>query len=254
MGQGVFTNVARGFKVIYYSNASGFTSPTWTDSSGDGYSSTVTPGNVPPCVTTPASRSITSTTAILGGDVTSNGGATVTALGVVYAPADTNSYPQIGGTGVTKVTGKGTSGVFVINVSGLTQGKAYSFAAYATNSVGTAYSVTGSFIAGGPSVTSPTCSSVTSTTATLGGDVISNGGNSVTAHGVVYVLTSINTPPQIGGTDVTNVIGTGNSGVFTVNVPGLAPNTSYTFAAYATNSQGTDYSETGTFTTPASSP
>ena len=43
--------------------------------------------------------------------------------------------------------------------------------------------------------------------------------------------------------------GTGTTGVFTVNVSGLTPDTDYSYAAYATNSVGVSYSVTGSFTT-----
>ena len=90
-----------------------------------------------PSVTTPTAVEVTSNSAILGGTVTGDGDAPVTSLGVVYAPTATNSNPQIGVPGVTNVPGTGTSGVFTVDVSNLLSGTAYSFAAYATNSVGT---------------------------------------------------------------------------------------------------------------------
>lgn len=43
MGTGVFSNVHSGFSVYYGSGASGFTSPTWTDSAGDTYPASVEP-------------------------------------------------------------------------------------------------------------------------------------------------------------------------------------------------------------------
>ena len=98
-----------------------------------------------PTVDTPTAASVTATTATLGGNVSSDGGAAITVIGVVYAPTAVNSTPQIGGTGVSTATGSGTTGVFTVNVSGLTPGTYYTFAAYATNSVGTSYSVIGSF-------------------------------------------------------------------------------------------------------------
>lgn len=105
-------------------------------------------------------------------------------------------------------------------------------------------------IAVAPVVTTPTSASIAATSATLGGRVVSNGGATVTALGVVYSVTSTNASPQIGGTGVTNVTGTGSSGVFTVNATGLAPGVQYSFAAYATNSVGTTYtSPVSTFTT-----
>ena len=98
-----------------------------------------------PTVDTPTATSVTTTTATLGGNVSSDGGAATTGVGVVYAPTVINSTPQIGGTGVNIANRTGTTGVFTVNVSGLTPGTDYSYAAYATNSVGISYSVTGGF-------------------------------------------------------------------------------------------------------------
>jgi hypothetical protein len=109
-----------------------------------GASSSITPATVP-TVTTPSSASITAIAATLGGNVTSDGGAAVGEIGVVYSPAAANDNPRIGGTGVTTLSGTGTTGVFTVSVDILTPGNAYSFAAYAINSMGTAYSPVGSF-------------------------------------------------------------------------------------------------------------
>jgi hypothetical protein len=113
---------------------------------------TITPGaanssvsTTAPVLASPTGTGITGTAATLGGDVTSDGGAAVTARGVVYAATATNANPEIGGAGVTQAAGTGTTGVFTVNVTGLTPGTAYSFKAYATNSVGTAYTVAGTF-------------------------------------------------------------------------------------------------------------
>ena len=56
-----------------------------------------------------------------------------------------NSNPQLGGAGVSVATGPGLTGVFSVNVSGLTPGTDYSYAAYASNSVGAGFSAVGSF-------------------------------------------------------------------------------------------------------------
>jgi hypothetical protein len=126
-----------------------------------------------PTVTTPTSASVTASTATLGGNVTSDGAATVTARGVVYAPTATNSNPRIGGTGVTSVAGTGTTGVFTVAASSLTAGTAYTFAAYATNAVGTTYSSTGTFTTSAASGLTLTVSSFTRTsiTLTIGGTI-----------------------------------------------------------------------------------
>ncbi len=100
-----------------------------------------------------------------------------------------------------------------------------------------------------PTVTTPTSASIVNTTATLGGDVTSDGGAAITARGVVWSVDATNNNPTIGGGGVTNVVGTGTTGVFTVNATGLPPNTLIAYRAYATNSVGTTYTTATTFTT-----
>jgi hypothetical protein len=97
--------------------------------------------------TTPASSSIRTTIATLGGEVTADGGAAITARGVVYSHTATNSDPQVGASGVTNLPTTGTTGVFSVNATALTPGAAYSFKAYATNSAGTSYSTADTFTA-----------------------------------------------------------------------------------------------------------
>ena len=113
--------------------------------SGAAYVFTGLGASTVPIVAAPTSTQVTTTTATLGGNVTNDGGATVTARGVVFAETATNNNPQLGGTGVSNVTGTGTIGDFTVAIGSLSPGTAYSFAAYATNGVGTGYSVTGSF-------------------------------------------------------------------------------------------------------------
>ena len=98
-----------------------------------------------PTVSTPTSAAVTATTATLGGNVTADGGATITERGVVYAATSTNSDPLIGDTGVTKVTTTGTTGVFTVPVSTLSAGTGYSYKAYAINSRGTSYTSVATF-------------------------------------------------------------------------------------------------------------
>lgn len=98
-------------------------------------------------------------------------------------------------------------------------------------------------------VTSPTSTGITATSATLGGNVTSDGGATITARGVVISQTSVNSSPQLGGSGVTNLTTTGTTGVFTLNAGSLSGSTAYSFRAYATNASGTAYSSTATFTT-----
>ncbi|OFX22654.1 MAG: hypothetical protein A2033_10645 [Bacteroidetes bacterium GWA2_31_9] len=86
-----------------------------------------------PVLTTTEAYSITSTTALSGGNITSNGGAAVTARGVCWSispnPTTADNY-------TTNGTGTGT---FTSNLTGLTLGTTYYVRSYATNGIGTAY-------------------------------------------------------------------------------------------------------------------
>ena len=106
---------------------------------------TTAPRATSPVVTTPTSASVLATSATLGGDVTADGGSAITERGVVYSLTATNADPLISGTGVTKVTAAGTTGVFTAPITGLTASSGYSFKAYATNGIGTTYTSVGTF-------------------------------------------------------------------------------------------------------------
>lgn len=92
-----------------------------------------------PTVTTSSISNITSTSSTSGGNVTSNGGSTVTARGVCWS---TNHNPTISNSKTTDGTGNGS---FTSNISGLVENTTYYVRAYATNSQGTAYGNEGSF-------------------------------------------------------------------------------------------------------------
>ncbi|MCX6854862.1 MAG: MBG domain-containing protein [Verrucomicrobia bacterium] len=112
---------------------------TFTGSTANHTLALVAAPPTPQTVSTPTSASITSSTASLGGHVTSEGDATITERGVVYAATATNNNPSIGGTGVTRVTASGTTSIFMASVTGLSGGTGYSFKAYATSALGTSY-------------------------------------------------------------------------------------------------------------------
>lgn len=98
-----------------------------------------------PTVSSPTSDSVTSSTAVLGGDVTDDGGEIITERGVVYSLTSVNNDPEIGGVGVTKVSTGGTTGVFTVAVSDLVAESEYTFKAYAINSEGIGYSSADTF-------------------------------------------------------------------------------------------------------------
>ncbi|MCC3155386.1 Ig-like domain-containing protein [Hymenobacter sp. BT770] len=95
---------------------------------------------VAPTVTTAAATTVSATSAVLGGNVTADGGATVTDRGVVYST--TNTTPTTSDTKVPNGTGIGT---FSQTVTGLATTTTYYVRAYAINSVGTSYGSAVSF-------------------------------------------------------------------------------------------------------------
>ena len=108
-----------------------------------------------PTIVAPTVASLTNTTAVLGGNITADGGYAILERGVVYALASVNPNPQIGGVGVTQVVASGASvGQFTVNATNLTQGLVYVFAPYATISLGTRYTSPPQTFVPGPVVVS----------------------------------------------------------------------------------------------------
>jgi PKD repeat protein len=246
-GTGSFTSYIYGLNpgTTYYVRAYA------TNSNGTSYGSNVSfttdPASTTPIVTTNSVSSITSTSAVCGGTVTSDGGATVTARGVCWS---TSSNPTTSNSKTNNGTGTGS---FTGSISGLNPGTTYYVRAYATNSNGTSYGSNVSFTtypaSTTPTVTTNSVSSITSTSAVCGGTVTSDGGATVTARGVCWNTSS---NPTTSNSKTNNGTGTGS---FTGSIPGLNPGTTYYVRAYATNSKGTSYGSNVSFTTnPASTP
>ena len=86
-----------------------------------------------PTLNTILASSITASSVETGGDVTSNGGASITSRGIVWS---TSSNPSV--LDNASVSGTGT-GSFTFNITGLSANTNYYIRAYATNRVGTSY-------------------------------------------------------------------------------------------------------------------
>ena len=99
----------------------------------DAFVTKITAYAVLPMVITRAVTSITATSALSGGNVTSDGGAAVTARGVCWS---TSPNPTTADNHTTDGTG---TGAFTSLIAGLTPKTTYYVRAYATNSIGTAY-------------------------------------------------------------------------------------------------------------------
>ncbi|MFN6388824.1 MAG: DUF1566 domain-containing protein, partial [Bacteroidota bacterium] len=188
---------------------------------------------------TTAATSITSTTAISGGNITSDGGSPITARGVVWS---TSAVPT---TSDSKTTDAGTTGTFTSNLTGLTAGTLYYVRSYATNAVNTVYGTQISFTTlSPPTIASTTAAtSITSTTAISGGNITSDGGSPITARGVVW---STSADPTTSDSKTPTA---GTTGTFTSNLTGLTGGTLYYVRAYATNAANTVYGDQISFTT-----
>ncbi len=182
--------------------------------------------------------SVTSSSAVTGGDVTADGGAPVTSRGVCWS---TTFNPVIA---INKTVDGAGAGKFSSSISGLTDKTTYHVRAYATNAAGTAYGGDSSFTTlGTPVVITSEVLNVTSSSASSGGVVTADGGDSVTARGVCWGTTVDPTTDNLHTNDGAGL------GEFISTVTGLAPGTPYHLRAYATNSIGTAYGADRFFTT-----
>jgi uncharacterized protein (TIGR02145 family) len=216
-----------------------------TNSIGTGYGNELSFTTIPvlvPTLTTAAISSFTQTTAVSGGNITADGGGFVTARGVCWS---TTADPTTADSKTT--TGSGT-GVFVSNITGLIPNTLYHVRAFATNSKGTGYGEDVQFTTSAvafATLTTTTATTLTQTTAVTGGNVTADGGGIVTARGVCFATTTTPT------TASTTVPGGSGTGVFTSNLTGLLPATTYYVRAYAINAAGTAYGNEISFTTTA---
>lgn len=188
---------------------------------------------------------IAMTTAVSGGTISFDGAANVTDRGVCWS---TTANPTANLT--TRTTDGTGSGTFVSNISGLTAGVLYHVRAFATNSVGTAYgsdvTFTTSTTASVPNVTTGSITAIVLTTATGGGNVVSDGGANVSVRGVCWSTTA---NPTFSSPHTSDGSGTGT---YTSSITGLTLGTTYHVRAYAYNSSGYGYGSDVTFTTLAS--
>jgi hypothetical protein len=122
-------------------------------------------------VSTTSASSITMNSAIAGGNVTSDGGSTVTARGVCWG---TSANPTIAGSHISTSSG---TGVFTNSISGLTANTLYHICAYATNANGTFYGDDLTFMTLCAVYTLPFTESFTNTTIPNCWTQIDNSGN-----------------------------------------------------------------------------
>ncbi|MCX6145943.1 MAG: hypothetical protein NTW25_01645 [Candidatus Kapabacteria bacterium] len=228
-GTGAFTSALTGLSLntTYYVRAYA------TNSVGTSYGSEVSFTTLDiPTLTTTAISALTGATAISGGSVSNDGGASVTARGVVW---NTSTSPTIA---LTTKTSNGTGlGAFVSSLTAMSYVTTYYVRAYATNSVGTAYGNEVSFITNASSVVrTMDVFYLTSAKAFVSGETISDSGVPVTASGVVI---GTSTTPTIGSED--SVLISSGLSYFSRTITNLSPSAKYFIRTFSINTDGISY-------------
>ncbi|MBR5983282.1 MAG: hypothetical protein IK025_06125 [Bacteroidales bacterium] len=189
-----------------------------------------------PTVQTSSATNITLTGATISGNVTSDGGATITTRGFMYGTDASNLTQNV-------QSGSGT-GTYTKNITGLDASTTYYYKAYATNVAGTSYGEVKQFTTSSPNQPTVQTGSATNITldgVTLSGNVTADGGSTVTDRGFMYGISSSNLTQSAQSES-----GTGS---YTKNITGLDASTTYYYKAYATNAAGTSYGQVKQFTT-----
>jgi hypothetical protein len=191
----------------------------------------------PPQVTTKEASSITTSSATLNGNLDSTGGLDCE---VWFEYGTTTSYGYS-----TPKQSKSSTGSFSAGISGLDDDTTYHFRAVASNSKGTDYGSDKTFKTkkeiDTPEVTTKSASSVTTTSATLNGNLDDTGGETCQVWFEYGTTTpyGYSTPKQSKS----------STGSFSKGISGLKDDTTYHFRAVASNSKGTDYGSDKTFKT-----
>ncbi len=192
--------------------------------------------NTPTATTLPAAP-ITESTATLNGIINPNGLSTTYYF--QYGP--TAAY---GNQTVTTPAGSIPSNQNVsVDFAGLPTGVPIHYRLVGENYDGTTYGLNKIVTPVTTVINTAAASIVSQTGATAGGEIVSDGGLTVTSRGICYGIAA---NPDISGSRTIN--GTG-SGVFSSVITGLLPNTTYHIRAYAINSNGPYYGSDLTFKT-----
>jgi uncharacterized protein (TIGR02145 family) len=193
-----------------------------------------------PTVQTLDASDILSNSATLNGNILNDGHSPITECGFYWSATIENP-----GEADSIIIVEGTTGSFSTELSGLEHVTTYYVKAYTTNEIGTSHGETLSFTTNTAlaSVTTSNISNITQTTAIGGGNIISDGGSTITARGVCWNTTGNPT------TDDSTTTDGADAGSWVSELVELQPNTTYYVRAYATNSQGTAYGEQNSFTT-----
>lgn len=198
---------------------------------------------VKPTVTTTTASSITTNSASLGGNVTNDGGGTVTERGIVYT--DEIEIPDINN--ATKDSNGSGTGSFSETIGSLSPSTYYAFRAYAINGAGVSYGSLKVFQTStsllSPTIVIDSIYNETMDGASIDVNVTSDGGSTITGRGIWVSryedFTTYNDYPTSGTT-----------GTFTITVDDLTCADEYYYVrAYAINGVGKSESSDSIFYT-----
>jgi len=194
-----------------------------------------------PVVSTTGISNITTDGATISCNATSDSGYSITQRGIVYSSSNMN--PQTFSDALQN-NGSGT-GSYSVTLSGLSANTTYRVRAYARNAGGDGIGVVLEFKTGSstPSVLTSDVTNISLTTAQCGGNVVNDGGATVTARGVCWNTSG---SPTLSNSYTSDGTGTGS---FTSSITGLSASTAYYVRAYATNANGTIYGNEVSFIT-----
>lgn len=206
-----------------------------------------------PTVTTVDVTDITSNSAVGGGEVTDDGGADVTARGLVWGLSTEDDPTVETNTGITN-EGTGT-GSFSSTMESLESSTSYKVRAYATNSTGTAYGNVKNFqtTESQPAVVTANVTDIDAHVA-LGGGMITDFGGFNLLSGVGLVWSTAPIPDFVNYEGIYQIVNFTPSAEnpFTAIISGLEPETQYFVRAFISiDGIDTYYGEEVSFTTTA---
>ena len=202
-----------------------------------------------PLIETGGANFITTSSAILKGEIMGQGMSSVTKYGHCWS---TSTSPTISAN-TLESSGGSTIDTFSTLLTGLSNNTKYYYRAYAENNQGLAYGLEQSFSTtnGEPTVITGGISNISTTNVTLGGVITGEGDAAITEYGHCW---STSPDPNINNSQImSNSNGTTGT-IITSNLTSLSVGTIYYYKAYATNWFGTSYGEQNTFTTSDGSP
>ena len=192
--------------------------------------------NTVPTVNTKSAHSVDHASAVISGEVTSDGGESLTETGFYWS-----TEPMAETTG-TRLPVERVDGIFSTKLEDLSLITTYYIRAFAVNAVGESLGEEVSFTTNGPTtVNTLPVESIKYKSAVVSGVVTDDGGSEVTETGFYW-----GTSPDPVNTGVKLSVGSG-LGNFTIKLVDLIPGSAYYYRAYAVTTGGVSVGDESTF-------